>query len=167
MGARGPLALPSSRRGSRRSQSSAVLTVVPSRPSTVPEVPEGLGGAGRSAWMEAWSCEWALTSDARSIEHLARLEDERVALLETVGADLLLVKVIVSPKGDVVGEEQYANPLLRELRRLDAPIQTLRDRLGLSPMARARLGQAVVQLRKDERALERERIMAEYRGAAK
>ena len=88
-----------------------------------------------AAWVEAWVCEWVLTSDARAIEHLARLEDERQALLDEIGSELLLEKVLVSPKGDVVGSERYANPLLRELRRLDGPITSLRDRLGLSPMA--------------------------------
>lgn len=104
-------------------------------------------------------------SDARAIEHLARLEDERAAILVEIGSNLMLEKAQVTPKGEIVGSESYANPLLRELRRLDAPMQTLRDRLGLTPVARARLGQAVVQLRKDERALQRESIMSDYRDA--
>lgn len=161
MGSRGPVPRRDSRRNRR---SGASLSLVSERPGRLPVVPDGLGGAGEAAWREAWSCEWALTSDARAIEHLARLEDERAALLDEIGSDLLLEKVLVSPRGDVVGSERYANPLLRELRRLDSPIQTLRDRLGLSPMARARLGQAVVAIRKDERALERDRIMRGYEG---
>jgi hypothetical protein len=161
MGARGPLPQANSRRGERR-RSSTALALAPGHPERLPATPNDLGTAGREAWREAWRCEWALTTDARAIEHLARLEDERAAVLETIGSDLLLEKVLVSPKGDVVGSERYANPLLRELRRLDSPILALRAALGLSPMARARLGQAVVRIRKDERALERERIMGAY-----
>jgi hypothetical protein len=76
----------------------------------------------------------------------------------------VLAEPIVSPKGDVVGERRYAHPLLAELHRRDGTIGLLRDRLGLTPMARARLGQAVVVALKSE--LEKERLMAKYAAAA-
>jgi hypothetical protein len=157
---------PKSRRGLARARGEKSPVAAPAfgRPEFLPSAPDDLGTSGVAAWGEAWACEWAHISDRGSIEQLARLEDERSSLRAAVGDDVLLEKPLVSPRGEVVGTDRYANPLLREMRRLDVPIQALRDRLGLSPLARARLGQAVVQLRKDERALERERIMAAYDG---
>jgi P27 family predicted phage terminase small subunit len=160
---RGPLPQANSERGRARAAKAARSTalmvvrgraVAGARPDEAPEAPADLGETGLAVWRECWACEWSHRQDRSAIEHLCRLEDERAELLAAVeAAGLLLSKPVVTPRGDVVGEELYANPLLRELRRLDGPIVTLRDRLGVAPMARARLGQAVVELRRGESAL--------------
>ena len=47
---------------------------------------------------------------------------------------------VVTPRGDVVGEEFVMHPGVAELRKLDAQLVTLRASLGLDPMSRARAG---------------------------
>jgi phage terminase small subunit len=50
--------------------------------------------------------------------------------------------VIVSPKGDVVGERIVPNPAEQQLRRIDKALDAVTAALGLSPTSRARLGVA-------------------------
>lgn len=179
MGARGPLPDPKSRRSQTKARKSAKipprrratsrdLAVVPtSHPEAIPAPPADLKDAGRAAWIEAWSVPWAYESDGRAIARLARLEDERAILLEGLRAvGSLLEKPIVTPKGEVVGTEYYTNPAHRELRRLDTAIKELQAPLGLTPMARSRLGQAVVALEEGAERLEQQRIKDRYRQIA-
>ncbi len=104
-------------------------------------------------WSDAWALPWTAAADRGAILNLCRLEDERALLaaaVESHGA--VLEKVLTSARGDVVGTELYPNPAHRELRRIDAALLALRDRLGLSPLYRARLGLALVELEKQESA---------------
>jgi P27 family predicted phage terminase small subunit len=124
-------------------------------PLTIPDAPSDLGVAGLASWGDAWRLPWAYESDRAVIEQLARLEDERAELRADVDArGPVLTKPLTTSRGEVVGDEAYANPAIRELRRLDQSILPLRDRLGLSPLARARLGLEVVNLHRGNSALE-------------
>jgi len=139
------------------------------RPRRAPKVPARLGAAGRQAWRVAWGCEWVLGSDRQAVEHLAALEDEVELLRDEIDAHgAVLERPIVTPRGEIAGSERYANPAIRELARLDAPRIALRDRLGLAPMSRARLGLAVLDLQRadERRASARERILRAARADA-
>lgn len=160
---RGPLPDPHSARGHARAKAEAKTLkaeIVPVRqvpvkatrhPAQVPTAPRGLSPAGRASWRESWALPWTALADRGAIANLARLEDERALLTAAIRQHgVILSKVLVSPKGDVVGDELYANPASRELRRVDAAILSLRDRLGLTPLYRARLGLALVELEEKE-----------------
>jgi Phage terminase, small subunit len=168
MGSRGPLPKSRSLRGEQRARvaagtvmAGAELPVVADgdtaalHPLTIPDAPSDLGVAGLASWGDAWRLPWAYESDRAVIEQLARLEDERAELRADVDArGPVLTKPLTTSRGEVVGDEAYANPAIRELRRLDQSILPLRDRLGLSPLARARLGLEVVNLHRGNSALE-------------
>lgn len=173
MGARGPLPNPNSRRSQAKSRqnssdvvTSGQLSHLNVAPPTIPSAPARLTAGSKRLWSEFWACQWAQDSDLSSITLLCRLEDERARILRAIGSDLTLERPIVSPKGNVVGTELVAHPLLRDLRRLDPVIVQLRDRLGLTPAARGRLGQpVVVKKTTDGREAAVERMMAGYRSA--
>lgn len=111
-----------------------------SAPSAVRVPPARLGDAGREAWELAWSVPWAKPSDAAQIAHLARLEDEAAGLVRTIEEQGVVAKrPIVTPKGEVVGEEWSMHPAIAELRKLDSQLVTLRASLGLDPTSRARV----------------------------
>ena len=109
-------------------------------PDRAPKAPEGLGEPGRTAWVEAWGTGWLDAADRAQVAHLARLEDEAEALAERIECDGPVARrPIVSPRGDVVGEEWVAHPLLGQLRRLGTELQAVRASLALTPASRARL----------------------------
>lgn len=153
MGARGPL--PDAERNRRlapkKSKKLPVVAVMPSPMALVaPDPPAGLGVAGIATWDALHALEWTQPSDTHGIARLAQLEDERAQLrnaLEEHGP--VLTKPVMTARGDVVGQEQYPNPALREMRRLDAQIADLMKGFGLTPMARARLGLAVIAVEKE------------------
>jgi len=169
MGSRGPLPDATSERGRQRARLGRVPgTAVVERgrdphPAVIPEPPADLVEPdGIDAWACAWEREWAHESDRRTILHLARLEQERAVTVRAVDQHgPVLWRPVVTPRGDVAGQEAYANPAVREVRRLDAAIAPLRAALGLSPLSRARLGQAVVDLHAKENAFTRLRAMRE------
>jgi P27 family predicted phage terminase small subunit len=91
-------------------------------------------------WQTAWSLNWITSADAAQIEHLARLEDQAQTLCDQLAHDgTVLTKPLVSPRGEVIGDERYEHPALRALRGLDKPLLELRKSLGLDPQSRARL----------------------------
>jgi hypothetical protein len=108
-------------------------------PGLAPVPPAHLGDAGRAAWELAWDQDWTDQPDGAQIAHLARLEDEAAALATVVQEQGITAKrPIVTPKGDVVGEEFVVHPAVAELRKLDSQLLALRSSLGLDPMSRAR-----------------------------
>jgi P27 family predicted phage terminase small subunit len=100
--------------------------------------------------------DWITPADAAQVEHLARLEDQAQVLCDQLAHDgTVLSKPLVSPRGEVVGEERYEHPALRALRGLDKPLLELRKSLGLDPQSRARL-----QLEAEEEWTELDEIKA-------
>ncbi len=165
MGTRGPLADPARQRSAGSKLGSKALVAVDDGRLPV-KPPKGLGEAGQATWKTMATLEWVNTSDGPALARLAQLEDERVRLCEALDAHgAVLAKPVTSARGDVVGEEVYANPALRELRRIDAQIIEVLKLFGAMPMARARLGLAVVSAAKDVTITEL--IMQRYRDAAK
>jgi hypothetical protein len=110
-------------------------------PVGVIPAPMHLGEAGRAAWELAWAVNWTGDPDAAQIGHLARLEDEAVRFVAIVAEQGVTQKrPIVTPRGDVVGDEYVMHPAVAELRKLDAQLVALRGTLGLDPTSRARVG---------------------------
>jgi hypothetical protein len=96
--------------------------------------------------------EWAHESDAASIAHLARLEDQAAELSEQLAREgLTYRKPVVSPRGEVVGEELLPSPCIKALRELDSRLIELRAALGLDPRSRARLGLELVEAHESRR----------------
>lgn len=161
---RGPIPKPERQRRPRK-PAGVVAAAEVQAPKLSTKAPADLGAPGRATWTALAGLEWAQTSDGVALRRLCELEDERATLraaLDKHGP--MLEKPLVSPKGEVVGTEHYANPLIRELRRLDGQIVELLKGFGLTPMARARLGLAVIAAEKDREVVGR--IMASYRRAA-
>ena len=129
-------------------QSPAIVPALPAKP------PANLGKAGKAVWSALHSLEWVQPSDQLAVHRLAELEDERAMLSQALkDHGVMLKKPVMTARGDVVGEELYANPVHRELRRLDAQILELHKAFGLNAMARARLGLAVIAVTKEETTL--------------
>jgi P27 family predicted phage terminase small subunit len=114
--------------------STATKPPAPSKP------PKSLGPAGRATWALAWAQGWVETPDCRQVEHLCRLEDEAAILCVDLDRDgPTLTKPMISPRGEILGEERYPHPALKSLRQLDKELRELRKSLGLDPQSRARL----------------------------
>ena len=139
-GSRGPVSKPNARRSSAPTPYRAPAVQLPDEP------PAHLDIIGQLVWREAAACTWVQASDALAVTRLAELEIERRALAAAVDEHgPLLSKPIITPKGDIAGTEFYANPAVRELRRLDTQIAELRKALGLDPMSRTRLGVKILE----------------------
>jgi P27 family predicted phage terminase small subunit len=167
MGTRGPLPDPQRRKriGTARNSALPVEVIPPSDPPLPVRPPAGLGEAGKAVWASLRCLEWVQPSDRAGVVRLCELEDERATLraaLDEYGP--VLSKPVTTARGDLVGTELYANPAIRELRRLDAQILELLKAFGLTPMSRARLGLAVIAAKKD--GVLTQLIMAQYREAA-
>lgn len=140
---RGPL--PKAQALRRGGRSAPVTFTAPAAPLDS-EPPAHLGEIGAFVWREVAACSWAQQSDSLAVRRLAELEDERAQLVAIINAEgHLLSRPVVSPRGDVVGEDRYANPLIAEVRRIDRQLTPLRSELGLSPMTRARLGIRILE----------------------
>jgi P27 family predicted phage terminase small subunit len=154
MGVRGPLPNADRRKrlGTSRTTTPTLVAVTKApRALELPvKAPAGLGKAGKAVWAHLRQLEWVQPSDRAGILRLAQLEDERELLARAIDEQgALLTKPISTSKGDVIGNETYANPAHREIRRLDAQIADLHKAFGLTPMARARLGLAVIAVEKE------------------
>ena len=96
---------------------------VPVLVGTPATLPEGLGEAGQAAWTRTWAdTPWLTEADHGVVLLLAESEDERQALRGAVMA------------GAGTWRDRVA------LRQLDAQIRAYLTLLGLTPMARHRLG---------------------------
>lgn len=160
MGLRGPLPDPQrQKRIGNPARFPAEVVVDPQLPA---KPPGGLGKVGRAVWRDLHDLKWAQISDGKALQRLAELEDERALLTDALNEHgPVLEKPVMTARGDVVGSELYANPAIRELRRLDVQILELLRGFGLTPMSRARLGLAVVAAKKDNTLTEL--IMRKYR----
>jgi hypothetical protein len=142
MGERGPIS---------RWKPSAGLVPVDrlAHPVDPPSAPGDLRAAGLACWTSVWNTAPQLVrSDALVVAQLARMMDEASDLRAVVQEDggPILSRPIVTPRGEVVGDERVAHPGMRELRRIDAAVLALAQQLGISPMARGRLGLTVMEL---------------------
>jgi hypothetical protein len=150
MGVRGPLSKTVQGRGAHGHRTRTVVKgeIVAVPVERIAQLPDDIGERGRAVFEQAHALAWISESDWPAIDHLARLEDQ----WQTFAAALtehgpLLEEPIVTPKGEVVGTRLVPNPAEVMLRRLEVQISALRDRLGMVPMAKARLGISVATAR--------------------
>jgi hypothetical protein len=100
-----------------------VAPPVPVLVGTAAPLPEGLGEAGSALWVRTWAdTPWLTEVDYPTVLLLAESEDERQGLRALVMEDTGTWRDRVA------------------LRQLDAQIRALLTLLGLTPMARHRLG---------------------------
>lgn len=143
------------KRGTARTDSNQRVAVPPQsetlalRPADgVPPVPIGLGSAGRTFWPKVWSAAaWlSLDLDMPAIEQACYVLDEVEQYRTQIQEEgIQLTKPVVTPAGMVVGEERYANPLIKQLRDASTQLQKWLSELGFNPTARAKLGLAEVR----------------------
>jgi len=174
MGARGPISKTVQGRGAhghrtRTAVKADLVAKVPTAPVAV--APDDLCERGRAVFECAHALAWISESDWPAIEHLARLEDQWTTLAAAFKRGPLLKEPIVTPRGEVVGTRLVPNPAEAMLRRLDVQIMALRDRLGMVPLAKARLGIQVATVRTAmaswlEREMAVHHTMTKYRQAA-
>jgi P27 family predicted phage terminase small subunit len=108
---------------------------------TVPKPPPGLLAATRGAWERYWRSDVATVvtdADRDLVERLFVFRDEHARVLRSVRKSNARL---------VSGSRQQPrlNPLLDLVFKLEGAIHSLETELGLSPLARARLGIAVGQ----------------------
>ena len=101
----------------------------------VPQAPRGLLVQTVREWDAFWTSPLALTvtpaTDLPAITRLFALRDERERMARVVR----LERVVVGSRG-----QPRANPLYAQIASFDAEIRQLEDRLGLTPLARLKLG---------------------------
>lgn len=116
-----------------------------------PVPPSTLGERGRDVWGSVWAegAAWLTPADESLVRRVAELGDEIAAAREALLTEgVILRKPLISPKGDVVGEEPIANPAARMLRDATSQLAVLAGALGLSPASRARLGLTAARARR-------------------
>jgi len=117
--------------------------VITGRVIDIPAAPDGLRERGLREWDKIWEAGiiWLHPAeDYHWVEQIARAYDDLEAFRDEVNKTGLVVKGYV--KGMVV-----ANPLLKEMRMLEATIRKCLSQLGFSPADRARLGLVEVKTR--------------------
>ena len=112
------------------------LAVNPLQPIDIPSPPRGISKRGRKVWQALWespvggALDWG--SDQAALTRWIGYYDRWYRVFKQLeSADTL----IVGSQG-----QDVLNPLSTELQRLESMIRSLENGLGLTPMARARLG---------------------------
>jgi P27 family predicted phage terminase small subunit len=103
----------------------------------VPEAPKGMLSVSKSSWLRFWESDLGQSpaikrdTDLSVIERLWGLYDER----ERAYREYKKARLVKGSQGQMV-----MNPMGRVWTQLDPSILALEDRIGLSPMARLKLG---------------------------
>lgn len=102
---------------------------------TVPDPPPGLLASSKASWDRFWSSPLAKIvvpdTDGDAIARLWTLKDERARIFTAIRRQ----RMVRGSKG-----QPRANPLYAQIASLDAAIQQLEDRFGMSAKARLQLG---------------------------
>jgi P27 family predicted phage terminase small subunit len=114
--------------------------IVAARPKTVPKPPEGLTGTARAEWIRVAAGLHA--SGLLAILDLSALEDycRLYAIHQDLHADIARSGVILKPG--------VINPNVKVASKISDQLQKLRESLGLSPAARARLSGRIAPVKK-------------------
>jgi len=137
------------RRASSKATPPVAEVVALPPPAELPPVPVGLDERGVELWASVWTCApWlSVDLDAAAVQlYCEQLAERNVLRASLAEHGATLVEPIVAPTGRVVGERLVAHPLLAPLRSLERAIDVTRERLGLSPGSRVRLGLAEAEL---------------------
>jgi P27 family predicted phage terminase small subunit len=131
------------RNGTARATSTALVRNAPvvTLQSVPPTPPESVLDV--ELWNTLWHAmpEGVLTPlDVTNVVRFIDMTVERERYSRIAADAPLLSKPIQNARGDNLGTEVYANPLISEMRKLDRALDSLSAQLGLSPQSRARLG---------------------------
>jgi P27 family predicted phage terminase small subunit len=125
----------------RDAKSGKDVAVRPQSVIALPEPPEGLAEHGRQEWDLIWTAgrSWLHPGeDYHWVRQIAQAYDDIDTFREEVNRTSLIVKGYAGQK--------TANPLLKEIRVLEATIRTCLSKLGFSPTDRAHLGLAEITI---------------------
>jgi len=116
--------------------------IIPRHNRVIPAAPQELGERGTLEWYRVW--ESGITwlhpdEDYHWIEQIARAYDDIAEFRAKIDETGLIVKGYTK-------DMLVANPLIKEVRQLEATIRKCLSMLGFSPTDRARLGIAEVKL---------------------
>lgn len=100
--------------------------------------PSGMMKAGKDAWDRAWETTTVRRSDYDSIMMMCRLTDERAAIERERKKKPMLISI--NNDTNVV-----LNPLTRRLEAIDKQLESLYDKLGMTPLGRAKIGEAAAE----------------------
>ena len=106
----------------------------------IPPPPATLAEAGRTVWERLWTAGQAWLSPTTDLDLLTRLceaHDEREAIRDAIAEEGYMVTGSMG--------QRRANPLLSELRSLEAQMTRYESLCGFTPTDRARLGYAEVK----------------------
>jgi len=113
------------------------LVALPGGKVDPPPAPSGLLKATREDWSGFWASPLAslvIPADLPALRRLFTLYDERLRAYQGYRKGRLVAGSMGQP---------VLNPLFAAMKSADAEIRALEDRLGLSPIARLRLGVAL------------------------
>jgi P27 family predicted phage terminase small subunit len=128
---------PTHLRQNRERRDLGELAVLPGGKLPVPDPPTGILKASKQTWTTFWESDLGQSpairrdTDLGVVERLWQLYDER----DRAYRGYKRARLIKGSQGQMV-----LNPLGRMFLDLEGKIQSLEDRIGLSPMARLKLG---------------------------
>jgi P27 family predicted phage terminase small subunit len=137
MGSRGPLPKPAERRVGHH-PARAPLELVPAR-ETVPEPPQGLSEQVLELWETYWRSDVARVASEVDLPVVRRY----VVLLDQYEKAIEVVNKAIVVKGST--GQIRTNPLADYALKLAGQLLRLEEELGLTPLARQRLGIAVAE----------------------
>lgn len=139
MGRRGPLKKPQERAQGHRPHTGTSLTVIPGKAVDAPEPPKGLLKSSREAWDAYWQSDVAQVAQEVDMPAIRRLFEA----YDQYERAMKITKTALAVKGST--GQIRVNPVAEYAMKLDTQILRLENELGLTPMARQRLGIAVGQ----------------------
>lgn len=130
---------PAERRQRRNKPKEIDSQVVELNTALVPDPPKGLSAARKREWQTVWSSElgasWNQDSDLIAVTRLFTLYDRLTKYEREAEKDGLVQKGSTGQKS--------LHPLMKAADALRSQVLALEDRMGLSPMARLKLGIAL------------------------
>lgn len=140
MGSRGPVARPD-----RKGHTEVATLALAPAPPTPPDPPAGLLAVTRRAWDEYWTSQVAraveVDADLPTVVRWATNLDEWHRVVRTIRREKR--RVVEGSQGQPV-----LSPLLAYKAQLETALDRLSTELGLTPMARMRLGIKAGELRR-------------------
>ena len=106
----------------------------------IPNPPSTLCDELKEAWIDYWMSQVARATDRTDVQGITRLFWYRQQLHEAMeqwGEMSSLEKVVMGSRNE---DATQTHPVFGQITKLEAQIQKLEDKFGLSPLSRARLG---------------------------
>jgi len=140
-GTRGPISKPTEEKQLRRTRSAEIVKATPATPVTmtarhIPETPKGLKKKARELREEVWSSPVATVWDSQMDVTAV------IRYISSFDEWLTVQKDLKSQGYSAVGSQgqDVLSPVVAYARQLESQMSKLEGQLGLTPVARARLG---------------------------